>query len=70
MTSDLVLDLADRRSMAWLCEMAALGCLHANRSAWAAQLRSDARVLRQQADEAEGRNQVARATDTQRPPRL
>ena len=69
MTAGLLLDPADRRSMAWLCEMAALGCLHANRSAWAAQLRNDARVLRQQADQAEGRDQVVRATSVRRLPR-
>ncbi len=69
MTPGRVLDLADRRSMAWLCEMAALGCLHTNRSAWAAQLRNNARVLRQQADEAEGRDRVARATSPRRRPR-
>jgi len=52
----MALNPDDQRSMAWLCEMAALGCLHNNRSAWAAQLRDDARRLRQEADRAEGRS--------------
>ena len=69
MTSRIALDPADQRSMAWLCEMAALGCLHTNRSAWAAQLRNDARLLRQRADEAEQRDRVARATRARRLPR-
>ncbi len=65
MTPGLVLDPADRRSVAWLCEMTALGCLHVNRSAWAAQLRDDATLLRQQADAAEGRR-VDQATIARR----
>lgn len=36
----------DRMQLAWLCEMAAVGCVHENRSAWAAQLRQDAAKLR------------------------
>lgn len=52
----LALNPDDQRSLAWLCEMAALGCLHNNRSAWAAQLRDDARLLRQEANRAEGRS--------------
>ena len=50
-----VVSTDDLRSLAWLCEMAALGCLDTNRSAWAAQLRLDAQALRRRADAAEGR---------------
>ena len=50
-----VVSTDDLRSLAWLCEMAALGCLDTNRSAWAAQLRLDAKALRKKADAAEGR---------------
>ena len=56
----------DQRSMAWLCEMAALGCLHVNRSAWAAQLRDNAQALRREADEAECRGRVDRVTTVRR----
>lgn len=52
----LALNPDDQHSMAWLCGMAALGCLHNNRSAWAAQFRDDARLLRQEADRAKGRS--------------
>lgn len=55
MTARIVVTPDDQRSMAWLCEMAALGCLHTNHSAWAAQLRQDARGLRAEADRVEGR---------------
>ena len=44
---------SELRSMAWLCEMAALGCLDTNRSAWAAQLRNSAKDFRRYADQAE-----------------
>ena len=54
MMAGVALAPSDQRSMAWLCEMAALGCLHTNHSAWAAQLRQDARALREDADRAEG----------------
>jgi hypothetical protein len=37
----------DFRQLAWLCQMAAVGCVHENRSGWAAQLRLDAKMLRE-----------------------
>ncbi len=45
----------DLLQLAWLCEMAAIGCIHTNRSAWASQLRLDAAGLRAQADAARER---------------
>ncbi len=44
------LTLSDYRALAWLAEMAAIGCVHENRSAWASQLRQQAAELRAQAD--------------------
>lgn len=41
---------SDRLALAWLCRMAAAGCIHENHSAWAAQLMDDARRLQHDAE--------------------
>ena len=46
----LSLNLSDYRALAWLCRMAAIGCLHENRSLWAMHLREQAKQLEFQAD--------------------
>ncbi|OZB22293.1 MULTISPECIES: hypothetical protein [unclassified Acidiphilium] len=43
---NLFTSIDDLAGLVWLCEMASIGCVHANRSKWAATLADQAREIR------------------------